>query len=180
MIRGLPSKTLVRLRDHLLDTGAPKSIAVPGPGSLDHPLEGDDEAKAFFDAVAEAMFLMVASDGSIAESERVVMRGALRDLSGGLMRSAAIEAMVERFQGTLAAEGQEARLDAICKLLRDRSEAAEAAFVLTAAVAFADDEIADAENDILNALADKLGIDSDRAEALLDELERDTSAEEPS
>lgn len=173
MIRGLPPKTLVRLRDHLLDTGAPKSIAVPGPGSLDHPLEGDDEAKKFFDAVAEAMFLMISSDGNVAESERLVMRGALRELTGGIMRSAAIEAMIDRFKVALDQQGQEARLNEICSLLRERPEAAEAAFVLTAAVAFADDEIADAENDILNALAEKLLIDADRAEALLDELERE-------
>ena len=175
MIRGLPSKTLVRLRDHLLDTGAPKSVAAPGPGTLEHPLEGDDEAKAFFDAVAEAMFLMIAADGSISESERIVLRGALRELTGGMMRSAAIEAMIDRFSSALASQGQEKRLDEICALLRDRSEAAEAAFVLTAAVAFADDEIADAENDILNTLAEKLNIDGDRAEALLDELEQESS-----
>jgi uncharacterized tellurite resistance protein B-like protein len=176
MIRGLPSKTLVRLRDHLLDTGAPKSVAAPGPGTLEHPLEGDDEAKAFFDAVAEAMFLMISADGTVAESERLVLRGALRELTGGMMRSAAIEAMIDRFAAALAAEGQEKRLDAICALLRDRTEAAEAAFVLTAAVAFADDEIADAENDILNALAEKLNIDGDRAEDLLDELEQESDA----
>ena len=174
MIRGLPSKTLVRLRDHLLDTGAPKSVAAPGPGTLEHPLEGDDEAKAFFDAVAEAMFLMIAADGTISDSERIVLRGALRELTGGMMRSAAIEAMIDQFSATLAAEGQEKRIDAICALLRDRTDAAEAAFVLTAAVAFADDEIADAENDILNALAEKLNIDGDRAEALLDELEQES------
>lgn len=177
MIRGLPSKTLVRLRDYLLDTGAPKSVAAPGPGSLEHPLEGDDEAKAFFDAVAEAMFLMIASDGTISESERIVLRGALRELTGGMMRSAAIEAMMDRFAQALEEQGQEKRLDELCNLLRDRMDAAEAAFVLSAAVAFADDEIADAENDILNALAEKLNIDSDRAEALLDELEQESSTE---
>lgn len=175
MIRGLPTKTLVRLRDHLLDTGAPKSIAAPGPGSLEHPLEGDDEAKAFFDAVAEAMFLMIAADGTIAESERLVMRGALRELTGGMMRSAAIEAMIDRFTEALQKQGQENRLNEICTLLRERPEAAEAAFVLTAAAAFADDEIADAENEILNSLAEKLYIDGDRAEVLLDELERDSA-----
>ncbi len=177
MISGLPTKTLVRLRDHLLDTGAPKSIAAPGPGTLEHPLEGDDEAKAFFDAVAEAMFIMISSDGTVAESERLVMRGALRELTGGMMRSAAIEAMIDRFNDALKTQGQEARLTEICSLLRGRPEAAEAAFVLTAAVAFADDEIADAENDVLNALAEKLLIGPERAESLLDELEQESQTE---
>ena len=40
-----------------------------------------------------------------------------------------------------------------------------------AAIAFADDEIADEENDMLNAFADALGIDGDQANALLDEME---------
>jgi tellurite resistance protein len=174
MIRGLQTKTLTRLRDHLLDIGAPKSIAAPSPLALQHPLEGDEEAKAFFDAVAEAMYLMVASDGKIEESERHVLRGALRELTGGAMRSAGIDAMLERFDAALKSEGQDARLAAICKLLKGRTEAAEAAFVLSAAVAFADEEIADAENEILNTLADQLDISSERAEQLLDELEQDS------
>ena len=47
------------------------------------------------------------------------------------------------------------------------------AFVLAAAVAFADNAIADEENETLNALAEGLGIDDSRANELLDSVEAD-------
>jgi uncharacterized protein YpuA (DUF1002 family) len=49
------------------------------------------------------------------------------------------------------------------------------AFVLAAAVAFADGAIADEENETLSELADKLGIDENRVEALLDAVETDVA-----
>ena len=66
-------------------------------------------------------------------------------------------------------------MNAIASVLCERPEAAEAAFVLSAAVAFADNEIADEENDVLNGFAEKLGISTERAEELLDGLEADGS-----
>ena len=175
MIRGLQTKTLVRLRDHLLDTGQRKSVFLAGADAYEHPLEGDDEAKAFFDAVAEAMFLMIASDGKIEQSEKDVFRGALKELTSGAMRTAAIEKLTEELDAALKRDGQAKRLDEVCVVLKDRAEAAEAGFVLAAAIAFADDEIADAENEVLNDLAEKLGISEERAEQLLDELEQDSA-----
>jgi len=54
------------------------------------------------------------------------------------------------------------------------------AFVLAAAIAFADNAIADQENDTLNELAEGLGIDETRATALLDGVEADLAARRPS
>jgi hypothetical protein len=50
---------------------------------------------------------------------------------------------------------------------------AEVTFVLAAAIAFADSAIADEENDTLSMLAEGLGIDESRANALLDSVEAD-------
>ena len=180
MIRGLETKTLIRLRDHLLQSGGRKSLFVAGAEAHEHahPLDGDDEAKAFFDAVAETMYLMVATDGKVEEAERVVIKGAIRELTANQMRTPAIDALVAEMDARVTAEGQAKRLDAVCELLSERPEAAEAAFVLAAAVAFADNEIADEENELLNSLADKLDISGERAEQLLDELEADQAASE--
>ncbi len=49
--------------------------------------------------------------------------------------------------------------------------------MLAAAIAFADNAIADGENETLSSLAEGLGIDESRAEALLDSVERDLAAE---
>jgi tellurite resistance protein len=175
MIKGLETKTLVRLRDHLLESGGRKSLFAAGAEAHEHahPLDGDDEAKAFFDAVVETMYLMIASDGKVEEAERVVVKGAVRELTTNLMRTPAIDALIAEMDRRLSADGQKKRLDDVCALLSERPEAAEAAFLLAAAVAFADNEIADEENELLNDLAEKLSIDAARAEELLDELEAD-------
>jgi tellurite resistance protein len=164
---GVNTKTITRLRDHLLVEGSRKSVFIAGAEALEHPLEGDDEAKDVLDAVAEAMYLMISADGTIADSEREVLRGALRELTVGAMRSALIEKLLDGVEA--------AKQAAISKILGQRPEAAEAAFVLSAAVAFADNEIADEENEVLNDFAEKLGITAERAEALLDGLEEDSA-----
>jgi tellurite resistance protein len=65
--------------------------------------------------------------------------------------------------------------EVIAQLAEDPARA-EVAFVLAAAIAFADGAIADQENDTLNELADGLGIDEARATALLDGVEADLAA----
>ena len=62
--------------------------------------------------------------------------------------------------------------------MQEDKERAEVAFVLAAAIAFADDAIADEENETLNAFAEGLGIDESRANDLLDTVEADL-AERP-
>ena len=60
--------------------------------------------------------------------------------------------------------------EVIAALHEDRARA-EVAFVLAAAIAFADNAIADEENETLNELAEGLGIDEARANELLDSVE---------
>ena len=61
--------------------------------------------------------------------------------------------------------------------LREDPAKAEVAFVLAAAIAFADNAIADEENETLNTLAEGLGIDETRANELLDAVEQDLSSQ---
>ena len=63
----------------------------------------------------------------------------------------------------------------VVSALHEDKTRAEVAFVLAAAIAFADNAIADEENDTLNALAEGLGIDDTRANELLDTVETDMS-----
>ena len=169
------TQAIAKLRDRLLETGGPPSVLASGPDALanaTHPLHGDDEAMRLFDATFEAMFIMVSADGAIAPSERDTLRGAIRELTSGAVRTAHIEKMSGECETRLAKEGPKARLRAISEVLKAERAAAEAAFVLAAAMAFADDEIADEENEMLNEFADLLDIEGDRANQLLDELEQ--------
>lgn len=165
---------IAQLRDRLLETGGPPSVLVTAPEALaraEHPLAGDDDAIALFDAAFEGMYLMLASDGTISPTERDVLRGAIRELTAGAVRSADIEKMCGQCQERATKQGAETRLAAIAGVLKGDRSAAEAAFVLAAAMAFADQEIADEENETLNSFAELLGIDVDRANELLDQLE---------
>ena len=104
---------------------------------------------------------------------REVLRGALLNLSGDALRTAQIESMLDSASKCIQNEGRDARLREVISLLHEDRARAEVAFVLAAAIAFADNAIADEENDTLNAFAEGLGIDEDRANELLDTVEHD-------
>ena len=102
-----------------------------------------------------------------------MLKGALRNLSEDGLRSAQIDALLAAAEARVGDEGRAARLAAVAGELREDRARAEVAFVLAAALAFADNAIADQENDELNDLADALGIDEARANELLDAVEAD-------
>lgn len=177
----LRSSTMLRLRDRLKETGARPSIVVSSTedvlakAGLLPPEE--QAAVRSIDPVVEMMFLMMAADGALGDDERTVIRGAVRELSENYIRSTTLNVMLEKYEASLAADGQAARLKDIADRLGDDVPGAESAFVLAAAVAFADEEVHDSENELLSQFADLAGISEERANELLDELENDWQAE---
>jgi tellurite resistance protein len=169
----LQNKTIARLRDRLKERGERPSLFATDITAIAAAKEGDVPADILlrFDAICEAMYLMAKADGKLDTVETDTLRGAIRELSEGSVRSHHIQAMMENAETRLAKEGLEARIKSVAGKLAHDLGSAEAAFVLAAAIAFADDEIADEENDMLNEFADALGIDGDQANALLDEME---------
>jgi tellurite resistance protein len=162
------------LRERLLDAGGAPSIVLTGSDAVrqqGHPLEGDPEAKALFDATFESMFIMLCADGVAGEDEKEVLRGAMRELTAGVARSAQIEQLAVEAATRIKAEGLGPRLTACAEALKGETLAAEAAFVLSAVMAFADEEVADEENEVLNDFSEQLGLSEERASELLDELE---------
>jgi tellurite resistance protein len=85
--------------------------------------------------------------------------------------------MLEAAQKRVETEGREARMKEVVGALHEDVARAEVAFVLAAAIAFADNAIADEENETLNELAAGLGISEDRANQLLDDVEKDLNGE---
>lgn len=170
----LQPKTLERIRDHLLEVGQPPSVHFMRHIADDDPFAGDADAKRRFEALFETMFLMVIADGDVAAEERDVLRGAVRGLTENAVRTAHIEKLFAECTERLK-DGREARLDAIAPILLEDPVLAEAAFSLAAALAFADSEIQDEENELINELAERLEIDGDRADELLNQLEADSS-----
>jgi uncharacterized tellurite resistance protein B-like protein len=167
----LKPKTLERIRDHFREVGQPASVAFTNAAAaVEDPFATDPDAGRRFRALFEAMFLMIGVDGDVAEAEREVLRGAVRGLTDNGVRTAYIDKLFADCQATVS-QGVEARLAAIAPILQEDPALLEAAFSLAAAVAFADSDIKDEENELINQMADALGIEGDRAEELLSLLE---------
>jgi tellurite resistance protein len=171
----LSNSTLARLRDQLRTRGQRPSV-VPSAGASPEMIEAQ-QTLAEYGPLCEAMYLMMSADGKVTNDEREVLRGALRNLSGDGLRSIQIESMLDSASKCIAHEGRDARLREVIALLHEDRARAEVAFVLAAAIAFADNAIADQENETLNLLAEGLGIDDSRANQLLDEVEKDVGAQ---
>ncbi|MEZ4221166.1 MAG: TerB family tellurite resistance protein [Polyangiaceae bacterium] len=169
----LRPKTLQRIRDELLDLGQPPSVHFMRAGAVEDPFAGDPDARRRFEALFEAMYLMVVADGTVADVEREVLRGAVRGLTDNAVRTKHIEEFMAQCDAR-AGEGVAARLAAIAPVLQEDPALTDAAFSLAAAIAFADNEIQDQENDLINDLAEALSISSEKAEDLLMQLEQDS------
>jgi tellurite resistance protein len=72
-------------------------------------------------------------------------------------------------------EGVDKRVASIAPVLKEDPALTEAAFSLASAIAFADEEIKDEENELINSLADALELDAGAADALLNQLEEDSA-----
>ncbi len=167
MIR-LPSAALAALRARLATLGARPSIS---------PLVGDGGAE--LDAaiveelapLADAMVLMMAADGELGAAERDVVRGALRELDDRV-RARHVEALVHGSREALEQLGTAGLAASIARTIGADVARAEVALVLAAAVAYADGEIADAEDEAMASLMSALGVAPERMRALLSALER--------
>jgi len=125
--------------------------------------------------IGETMYLMMAADGQVNTAEKDAIRGAIRGLTGDLLRSGTIEAMMANYASRLLEQGRDARLQEVAECLSEIPLEAESAFALAAAIALADDQVAEEENQFINQLAEWFGLTAQRAESILDELDEDRS-----
>lgn len=170
----IETATIQRLSSALLQSGRrPSMVVSPAYETLARQgLLSAEESAALerVDPFAETMYLMMAADGTQTESELDAIRGAIRGLCGNVLRSGTIQAMMTNYANRLATQGRDVRLEEIAERLSELPVEAETAFSLAAAVALADDTVAEEENQFINQLAEWFGIESARAEEILDEL----------
>lgn len=165
----LNHRRIEQLRDRLLERG-PESV-IPGSFSMSDPQEA-----AAYDRIqpfAEAMFLVMSADAEISESERDVLRGALRTLSEGGLGTSAAEAMLVDLQGRLDRDGMDVRLDNVAAHLWPDPKDRELALALAAATATADGKIHPAESDTIFELAARLGVPRGRVASWLEASDED-------
>src|SRR5690606_26522315 len=166
---GLDSRRIRQLRDRLLERG-PVSV-IPGAFSMSDP-----PAAAAYDRIqpfAEAMFLVMSADAEIKDSDRDVLRGALRTMRDGGRGTAATEAMLSDLEERLARDGMVARLDNVAAHLWPDPIERELALALAAATARADGSIDPAVRNAIFELAARLGVPTARVAAWLEPSEED-------
>jgi tellurite resistance protein len=167
----LDSASLLELRDQLRLRGERPSLIPSGPArGPDEPLSPD--ASAVVQRVApmcEVLYLLLLADEQHDAREHGVLRGAIRALTEGALRTQDIEGMLSRFDRGLAHQSREDRLAQVtAQLAADRSDA-EASFTLAAVMAIADDLPDQREQQMLEELREQLGISKKRAQILLGE-----------
>lgn len=171
------TRTIERLRDALLQSGRKQSAVMSSAYETlarQGLLSRDEQAAVQrVDAVAETMFLMMAADQMVSEAELAAIRGAIRGLTGEALGDGVVKVMIEGYALRLKEQGRDARLKSIAEALRQNSDEAASAFALAAAVALADNDVAEAETGFIRELAGWFGFDEAKANSILDELARD-------
>lgn len=170
------TKTIIRLRDALLASGSRKSAVVSSAyralareGLL---TKEEDDAIARVEGAAEAMFLVIAADEQVMDTELAALRGAIRGLTGDALNDEIVQVMMENFAVRLRDDGRSARLAAVAASMKEREEAINT-FSLCAAVALADEKIDDAESALIQELREVFGLSQADAESVLGQLAED-------
>lgn len=173
----LRTRTIERLRDALLSSGGRAGNVVSSAFTTlaRQGLLGETEKAALLrvDAVAEILFLVIAADEQIMDTEVAALRGAIRGLTGDTLNDGIIDVMLEAYALRLHDEGRDQRLRAVARSISDPVEA-ESALSLAAAVALADDDVAESESAVVNLLAETFGFDEARRRSILGRLGDDS------
>lgn len=109
----------------------------------------------FLEAAITAAFLVAAADGSQSDTEYDALLDRL-ELLGGVDRDA-IDEILTNVSNDVEANGFEARIAQLADLIKTR-EAAEAALMLSLAIALADDDFAPEEREVATQICMSLGL----------------------
>jgi uncharacterized tellurite resistance protein B-like protein len=126
---------------------------------------GDDKVEALI----EMMFLAATADGDLGAEERAHFVKAAEDLTSRLVTGKALEAVLERAQARLDAEGRDARLSAV-KLRLPDDTTRRLALSLAIQITAADGVIRTSERELIFDTARALDIDGDAAADLVRDL----------
>jgi len=143
--------------------------------SRNQKLAAAERAKADeFEAILEAMFLMAAVDGEVAQDEIGQLAASVQaivDTHEGEYRIDLDKAMGE-LAGRLSRDGWKVRLDSLAARL-PTPESRAFAFRLAAGVAFVDDHVAHAEAAAIDALTAALGLTGEDSQRILGEVQQE-------
>jgi len=151
-----------RLREHLLDRGAPSLAPRAFSGRSPQVAAAYERVRPF----AEAMFMVMSADGAISVRERDVLRGAVRILTEDQLGGEATDRMLAEFEASWASQGRAEGLDRLASELWSEPDDRQLAVALVATIAVADDRLDPAELDAIVELAERLGLKQQAQDAL--------------
>lgn len=172
----LRTKTIERLRDALLASGKRRG-AVTSSAYRTLAREGlltdaENEALERIGPAAEAMFLVIAADEQVTDTELAALRGAIRGLTGDVLSDDIVQVLMEKFARRLLDQGRKARLTEIAKATLESGEASNT-FALAAAVALADNQVTSTESEVIVELQSYFELSDEQVAGILGELKSD-------
>lgn len=146
--------------------GAARAFVAAGKG----PVGGDQQMLADeFKAIIETMVLLAAIDGFVTDDELSQLRSSIEKLVAPEPIGSRLDELLAASLERLTADGWQARIEDVAGRIKSDSSRA-LAFRLGAAVAFVDDDVAQAEAEAIDALAAAFGLSSDASQAILREV----------
>jgi len=160
----IDTDTIRRLRDALLAESGLEPVREGAVGAH------REAAMARVAPFAETMYLVMAADGHTAEAEVASVRGAIRMLTRGLLDEEDLDELLQNCDRAARERGPGVMLQVLgSRLCANRSDR-ETAFTLAAAIALADDSVAEAEQALLADVAEWFGVSTRRAGELLGQI----------
>lgn len=170
------TSTILRLRDALLQSGHRESSVTTSAYRtlIKRGLFTEDETAAVerVGPFAESMFLVIAADEQVTDTELTALRGAVRGLTGDILSDEILIMLMEKYARLLQTDGLQKRLETIAVLL-DATET-QHAWALSAAVALADEQLVEAEDSVIQKMRRAYGLDDQQVRTVLGELAKDT------
>ncbi|MBV1906417.1 MAG: hypothetical protein KUG75_10095 [Pseudomonadales bacterium] len=164
----IDTQTIRRLRDALIEGGRLQQSPGVGEQHVSERLQASIDRVSPF---AETMCLTMLADGSSMESEREAIIGALLLLTDGILEAGILDSMLAGYEISAAEQGVEFRLQTIgAKLCANRQDR-EIAFTLAAAVAVADNHVAEQELSLIESIAEWYGVSLKRCRNILQRIE---------
>ncbi|MBI2393063.1 MAG: hypothetical protein HYV09_25995 [Deltaproteobacteria bacterium] len=131
----------------------------------------DDLGSAKVEALVEAMFLAATADGEFAPEEALQFAATVGALTDRKWEGDALHRLIGRLSLQLKTDGRQKRIESIAARLPP-GKPRETAIILAAAITASDGEYQASENDLVADLADKLGVDPERAIELVQKVHR--------
>jgi hypothetical protein len=151
--------------------GGVRVSAAPG-GGAEPPISDSERVLADeFKAVVETMVLLAGIDGFVTDDELAQLRSSIEKMVAPETVSGLDEWLAQSLE-KLTAEGWQERVKDVAGRLRSPSSRS-LAFRLGAAVAFVDDDVAEAEAEAIEALAKAFGMSAEESQAILREVVED-------